>query len=153
MKKVFLLLFLFIILGGLFYYKNFVSRNLNENNQELAQDNQKAIYVIPRQRPGMSVNISFASLKKSGYIVINADNKGGFGAIIGNSVLLPSGESRAVMVGLVRQSVNGESLFAVVYEDSGDGVFTPGIDIPVKDEDGNIIFSRFNIDKNAPATP
>ena len=152
MRKIFLVLLLFLILGGLFYYKNFASKNISTGVLQPLSADQQVIYVSD-QRPGQSVNISFASLNKSSYIVIRSNNNGELGSVLGNSKILPAGEARKVTVGLIRPSLNGEILFAVIYEDSGDGVFSPGVDVPAKDENGNIIFMMFNVDQGASGVP
>ncbi len=146
MKKS-IVVFLFLILAGLYFYQSFVSKK----GQEALPVNQPTNTVIyaTDQRPGPSVIINFASLSKSGYIVIQEDDNGKLGRILGNSAVIPKGESRSIFVGLIRPSVNGESLLAVMYDDSGDKVFSPNIDVPVKDESGNIIFTKFLIDRNA----
>jgi hypothetical protein len=145
--KIAVLFFLFLILGGLYLYQNFTPKEESDESSQIIQVGEVSLYA-PDQKPGNSVNISIVNLTKPGYIVIHeADNQGEFGRIIGNSFIIPAGESENIFVGLIRPSVSGEFLYAIIYEDSGDGFFTPELDVPFKDEAGNVIFMRFRVDR------
>jgi hypothetical protein len=151
MWKIFLLVILFLLLGGLYIYSNLGGGSINDgNDSEILRIGENAIY-IPAQRPGSAIAISFVSLAKPGFVVIQENEGGKPGAILGNSRLLPKGESKNSSFRIIRSLRNGEALFAVLYEDSGDSAFSPKYDIPVRDESGNIIFMEFNVDSRAPA--
>lgn len=142
---------LFVILGGMLVYQNFKPQDAEEpgTDSDVLQIGDTALYVAD-QRPGNSVMVNFASFAEPGFIVVRENDDGNFGRILGNSKVQPAGESRGIFIGLIRSVLSGESFSALIYEDSGDGVFTPGIDVPAKDEEGNVIFMIFNIDRSAP---
>lgn len=148
MKKslLFLLILLLLILGGAWVYRNyFPGRSIVS---DIPQIGEVPVYAAD-QRPDSFVNINFATLTKAGFVVIQENGDGKPGEIIGNSRMLSAGTTENIMISVVRPTVHGESLFAVIYEDSGDGIFSPGLDVPFKDDDGDIIFDQFNIDINA----
>ncbi len=149
MKKILFipLVFLMLILGGLWAYQNFYPGKISNSKTTPTPTStaEQPPILLSVQKPGQFVSVSYASLAKTGYVVIREDNNGNFGKILGNSRILPAGESRDVFVGLTRTTISGEYLFAVIYEDSGDKIFSPGLDVPSKDGDGNILFMRFNI--------
>lgn len=151
MKKIGLVLFLFLILGGLFVYRNFY---VGQEENTLNQDNnfmkigENAI-VIFDQQPNSYIVISLVSLKKEGYVAIYSNNQGQPGQIIGGSKLLPKGESRDITANLNRLSIDGESLFGILHDESGDDIFSPNLDIPIRDDQDNIIYTRFNISRKS----
>ncbi len=111
---------------------------------------QGAIYA-PDQKPGNEVVIGLASLKDGGYVVIHEESEGKPGSIIGSSALLDSGDHNNTGITLLRPSVNGEGLFAMLHKDNGDGIFNPADDAPISGSDGNSIMMRFLIDETADA--
>lgn len=145
MWKVTLVIILFSIFGGMFSYQYFNARN--EGVQQVLQVGKDIIYVS-EQRPGASVLVNRVSMTKDGYVVIYDNDNGRFGRIIGNSKILLKGESVNVPIGLIRPTVNGEFLFAMLHEDNGDNAFYPTIDVPLRDQDGNIMYMFFGINEN-----
>ncbi len=150
MWKIVLVIFLFLILAGLFIYQNyFVGSETDQNNASSPLKIGSNAIFISDQRPGSFVTINLVFLEKPGYVIIYNDNRGRPGEIIGSTKLLVKGESGDVVANLVRPSVHGEEFFAVIHEETGDGIFSPNLDTPLRDSDGNIIFMRFSIDRGA----
>ena len=149
MKKTSLVFILFSILGGIFAYQNFfLNKDIKTNDGLLpVKTEANAIYVAD-QKPGLFITINMINLNKNGYAVIYEDNQGGFGRIIGGTKLLPKGESMGISANLVRPVSDGETLFAVIHEDSGDGIFSPNLDTPLLDDEGNIVFTIFYTDQD-----
>lgn len=108
-----------------------------------------AIYVSD-QGPSSVMNIGLTSLSAPGYVVIHEDNNGKPGAIIGSSPVLGANKDIKASVDLDRKAVDGESLFAMLHFDNGDGQFDPTTDLPVKDDKSNIIMMKFNVSNDAP---
>ena len=150
MLKIMSVIILFLILGGLLVYQNFFINGgeIEKNNSQILKIGDNAIYVAD-QKPGSFVVINFVVVNKNGYVVIYDNIRGRPGNTIGGTKLLPEGESRNVVASLARPVLDGESLFAIIHEDSGDGVFSPTLDVPFRDEEQNIIFMRFSIDRSA----
>ena len=150
MWKIALVLVLFIILASLFTYKTLFIDPSKVNVESPVVKGSNAIYVTD-QPPAPYIVINEVLLSKKGYVVIYEDNQGKLGNIIGNTKIMAEGRSKNVIAGLIRPTIESEALFAILSEDSGDGIFSPGIDIPIKDEEGNVVSVRFSIDQNAPA--
>lgn len=95
---------------------------------------------------GETVIATIVVLSKPGYVVVHMEADGAPGAVIGNSTLLPSGESNNVVVSLSRPSTGGEVLYAMLHTDNGDGLYAfPGDDLPTKDEEGNVVLMKFTV--------
>jgi ribosomal protein L35AE/L33A len=107
-----------------------------------------AIYVAD-QKPGDWVSISKIVLGDSGYVVIHEYKDGVPGSILGTSVVFNKGQSDGFRILLERATQEGESLFAMLHVDNGDGVFDPAKDAPVKNAQGDIIMMRFTISSTA----
>lgn len=96
---------------------------------------------------GETVTVAMVVLSKPGYVVVHADTDGAPGAVVGNSVYLPAGESSNVVVSLSRVSVGGEVLYAMLHTDDGDRIYDfPGDDLPTKDEEGNVVLMKFTVE-------
>lgn len=89
---------------------------------------------------GGPVLINEVKLATSGYVVVHSDNGGVPGTVRGVSGLLSAGVSREVMIELSRASIAGETLWAMLHQDDGDGEFEfPGADTPLRDDAGEMI--------------
>lgn len=89
---------------------------------------------------GDPIIIEEVKLSEPGYVVIHEDDGGAPGAIIGVSDFLSAGTKKGVEIQLDRASVVGETLWAMLHGDNGDGEFEfPGADAPLQDELGEII--------------
>ncbi len=81
------------------------------------------------------VAILSLALKENGYSVIRKEEKGKPGKIIGVSPMLAPGLYSNRWVTLIESVAPGEMLFAVLYKDNGDGVFSVPNDAPVKGDE------------------
>lgn len=112
---------------------------------------KNAIFVAD-QPPGSGITVGFALIERDGFVAIHEERAGTHGAVIGASALLGMGESRNVDVSLDRRSQDGETLFAMLHADDGDGTFDAAKDLPVRDAEGRIIVMPFMIDRDADAS-
>lgn len=155
MWKIILVILLFLILAGLFVYQNFL---LNKDSNDSGTDNdlmrvgENAIYVSD-QKPGSSVIIGLVFMGKAGYVIIYNNNDGQPGEIIGGTRLLPEGETKGATANLIKPSVHGEELIAIIHEETSDGIFSPNLDTPFRDDRGDIVFMRFKIDQRVSELP
>lgn len=95
-----------------------------------------AIYVA-EQAPGRSVSVSVVRFEKSGFVVIHEDAAGAPGKILGASSLLPAGEMENLPpIMLSRAMMDGETIYAMLHFDNGDGKFDAADDKPVLDSVG-----------------
>ncbi|MEZ4268869.1 MAG: hypothetical protein R3F39_21140, partial [Myxococcota bacterium] len=83
----------------------------------------------------------------AGWVVIHEDDGAGApGDAIGNAAV-PAGSSSDVVVGLGRQAVEGETLYAMLHIDAGvaDVYEFPGPDAPAKDAAGAVVVEPFTV--------
>jgi hypothetical protein len=106
-------------------------------------------FTVSEQQPGTSVRVDFTTLMMPSFIVIQKNFGGELGEIIGSSALLAGGYTENIDVPLTMSTVRGETYFAVLYQDDGDGVFAKGVDIPLYDATGMTpMFVLFSIADN-----
>lgn len=114
--------------------------------EEVMMEGKDAVAVTDYSA-GELVTVDSVVLSKPGYVVVHMEADGAPGAVIGNSVYLPSGQSSNVVVPLSRTSTGGEVLYAMLHTDNGDGVYAfPGDDLPTKDEGGNVVLMKFTVE-------
>lgn len=144
--KIFLIFLLFIILGGLLIYQNFFWDKGGTPREEssILKAGDYSLYIANQKRGYFIINL--VSLAKKGYVIIYNNRNGNPGEIIGGTTVLNEGEHLNVPFNLFHPVSAGEKVFAVLHEDSGDGIFSPNLDTPIKDEGGNIIVYGFYIE-------
>jgi len=109
---------------------------------------ENGLYVSD-QKPGKEINANLVFMNGDGFVVIHESDNGNPGAIIGNSVILSSGDSNNVVIELSRMITDNESFIAMLHKDNGDKTFNPSEDSSVVDEQGNIIQMSFQVSSNA----
>src|SRR3989339_1954581 len=80
-----------------------------------------AIYVEDQPMGAEEISVGFAVMHEAGFVVVFADAEGVPGRVIGVSGALPSGGGEHVAVSLQEALVDGESYYAMLYQDDGDG--------------------------------
>lgn len=94
---------------------------------------KSAIYVS-EQKSGNTISVSIARLEKPGFAVVHEDINDKAGAILGASVLLPVGETENLSpISLSRTTTDGETVYAMLHFDDGDGKFNATKDLPAID--------------------
>lgn len=101
----------------------------------------------PEQRPGDEVVVAQIANDAKAFIVIRQDNETS-GAVLGASALLEPGENDDVRIAVSRPTRDGETLYAAVYADEGNGVYD-GTEATLKDGLGNSLYSIVTISVNA----
>jgi hypothetical protein len=94
-------------------------------------------FSISPQAPGMVVTVDFVSVEAPSILVIQKKNEEGPGLVYGVG-LIPSGYLESLPIALVQPMFIGETFYAILYRDDGDGLFTPGKDLPVYDDSSGI---------------
>jgi len=147
--KSLIIIMLVLLLAGLYAYLNFFPHPKNDQavdvDSEVKTVNEEKVIVVDAQKAGTVMTIKEITMEKDGFAVVYDNNNGKLGNIIGNSRYLPKGKTLNVLFGLTRPSVRGEMLYIVIHEDSGDGIFSPTIDIPARDAEKNIIMDQLSI--------
>ncbi len=100
--------------------------------------------LVSDQTPDESVVIDSVGFTESGFVVIHEDNNGQPGAVIGVGGPL-IGAIGGLGISLDRVSVEGETLYAQIHSDNGDGVFNADDDQPAYNEEGDPIIESFDI--------
>lgn len=108
------------------------------------KDKKDAISVS-KHTPASTAVVDVVTLQKPGFVAIVENVDGQPGQILGTSSLLPAGTHQNITIALARKTVSGESLFAQVYEDNGDGLFQSDKDQTVKDESGRALKAQFMV--------
>jgi len=98
--------------------------------------------VMSDQYPGNVVYLSSVQLANPGWVVIQADNNGQPGAVIGTAHFA-SGINPG-KVTLSTPTVEGGTYYAVLYTDDGTGSFSAANDKPLTDSRGNVIMQIFH---------
>ena len=94
---------------------------------------KNAIYVA-EQTSSRTVSVALARLLKRGFVVIHEDNAGKPGNILGASNALAAGETKNLApIALSRATKDGETLYAMIHLDDGDGIFNVVKDKPAED--------------------
>jgi hypothetical protein len=94
------------------------------------------------QYPGNVVYISSVQLDQPGYIAIHADNNGQPGKVIG-SAHFDKGLNAGGKITLTQPMVDGQTYYAMLHGDNGDGKFSETSDPALKDSKGDIIMHIF----------
>ncbi len=127
-----------VILGGatFFYRDNNVEPATTGDSVGLPAQTglvigNNAIYVAD-QAPAQAVLVAVVRLEQTGLVVIHEDKSGQPGQILGTSAVLSAGETKNLTpIKLSRLTKDGETLYAMLHLDDGDGVFDPAKDRPV----------------------
>ncbi len=121
-----------VVLGVAFFLQSGEKTNFSGDSSGLiVSDN--TIYVA-EQAPGSSMLVSVVRLEKPGFVVIHEDASGEPGKILGVSNLLPVGETEnPPSIALSDATADGETVYAMLHSDNGDGKFDAANDKPVLD--------------------
>lgn len=137
-----------VVISAVYYfgYKTDVANDKKtSSNLRLGMN---TIYVSD-QIPGKKIVVSFAALEAKGFVVIYEEKSGSPGAIIGQSGLLSAGDNQNISIPILRSSQDSETLFAMLHQDDGDGIFNYAKDRPITDENEEPFMMEFLIDKDA----
>lgn len=94
---------------------------------------KNAIYVA-EQVPSKIVSVAVVHLEVPGFVVLHEDAAGLPGVILGASGFLAAGETESpTIIYLSRMTKDGETIYAMLHLDDGDGVFDAGGDRPAVD--------------------
>jgi plastocyanin len=147
MKKL-LIVFLALaaVVGGVYFLRQSYQRAPSYEAPESAAPTGANSVSVSNQKVDNIIIVSSARLEVAGYIAVHEDKNGAPGPVIGNSALLTTGSYNDVSVTLKRATKVGESLYAMLHKDNGDGVYKfPGDDLPVTDDAGKVVLAKFTI--------
>ncbi|MFA6294977.1 MAG: hypothetical protein WC666_00950 [Candidatus Paceibacterota bacterium] len=97
--------------------------------------------IMSDQYPGNVVYISSVQVANPSWVVIQDDNNGLPGKIIG-SAHFDKGISPG-KINLTKPMIDGSTYYAVIYTDDGKTTFNVTTNVPLKDAKGNIIMKVF----------
>ncbi len=94
---------------------------------------ENGIYVA-EQSPSATVSVALVRFERPGFVVIHEDMSEAPGKILGVSDLVMAGETKDPRdIALSRSTVDGETIYAMLHLDDGDGVFDATKDRPILD--------------------
>jgi len=135
-----------LIVIGIMVFGNKKSAPTTTDNTTPTTDNTGIVsvnrVVMSDQYPGNVVYLSSVQLAAPGWVVINKDNAGQPGAVIGETYF-DSGINPG-KVTLTEPIIEGGTYYAVLHTDDGDKKFDATKDIPLKDANGNVILHIFH---------
>lgn len=124
-KKIFFLGIIITALGIGFFFLD----SDNDSSGLIVSNN--SIYAA-EQVPGRSVSISVVRFEKPGFVVIHDDVAGSPGKILGVSSLFKAGETKnPAPLTLSQTTIDGETIYAMLHLDDGDGIFDVAKDKPI----------------------
>lgn len=89
----------------------------------------------------------------AGFLVVHSDEGGDIGGVRGLSAV-DSGSSSEVEVTLDPPAADGETLYAMLHTDAnGDGAYDSDVDVPVEDDDDEVITPSFQVTVEGSAVP
>lgn len=97
---------------------------------------------VDDQFPGTVVYVSTASLVKPGFVVIHKNVGGKAGAVIGAKAFVAG--TNPGQVDLTESTIEGQSYYAMIHVDNGDGKFDAATDAVAKDKTGKEVMVKFN---------
>lgn len=122
-----------VIAGAVLFFRGSSEEPGSTNDSAGLIISNNAIYVA-EQTPGPSISVSVVRLEKPGFVVIHEDVAGAPGKIFGVSNLLPRGETKnPLSIILSRPTRDGETIYAMLHFDNGDGKFDAPNDKPALD--------------------
>ncbi len=140
-----------IVVIGVMVFKDKGQESNNPNPEETpsALEETGAInrLVVTDQNPGNVVYISSAELATSSWVVIQADNAGLPGKVLG-SAKFKSGINPGKIT-LSAPMVAGSTYYAVVYQDNGEKTFDLTKSTPLKDSKGQVVMKVFKASSTA----
>jgi hypothetical protein len=80
------------------------------------------------------------------FAVIHQDDNGRPGTVIGSSNLLPAGINQNIQVNITKDLQNGETVYAILYQDNGNGEFSQLEDSVLLDSKNKIIIDNYVIE-------
>ena len=145
---IFFILIILVIIAGFLLFNAFLKENVIEQEvqKEIVTDKETTqSLVVPEQAGGNEIFIERAVLSNAGYVVIHREKDGDPGEIIGVSEFLPEGTRENFLMSIDEEAVEGDTLFAMIHIDDGDGVFDENLDIPLVDDKDNMVLAKFII--------
>ncbi len=144
--KILLILAVVVItLGTVFFFRGSNTKTSITHDSTNLIVGRNAIYV-DEQSLSRTVSVAVVRLEKTGFVVIHEDNAGKPGKILGASNALPTGETKNLTpIALSRTTLDGETLYAMLHLDDGDGTFDATKDKPAQDSvDGSPVMMIFS---------
>lgn len=89
----------------------------------------------PSQPWGDVARIAGVETKVNSFITVHESISGAPAQIIGTSSLLPPDTYDSIVIPLTQQTLPGYRYIVLMMEDDGNGIYEPGVDVPIKSND------------------
>jgi len=145
---IFFILIILLIVAGFLMFNAFLKENVIEKEAQeevVVEDEVMLPLIVPEQAGGSEIFIENTVLQNAGFVVIHKEENGKPGEIIGASDLLQVGTKKNFLMDIDEEVVEGDTLFAMIHTDDGDGVFDGSLDSPFIDDNGDIVLVKFII--------
>ncbi len=144
---IFFIAIILFIIAGFLLFNSFLKENVIEEVQEELITGGEATLplIVPEQAGGSEIFIESAVLPNAGYVVIHREKDGKLGEIIGVSEFLSAGIKGNFLMSIDEEVVEGDTLFAMIHTDDGDGIFDGSLDVPLVEDKGDIVLVKFVI--------
>ncbi len=148
-----IVLIIILALGGyMLFKKNWVKTGTEDqggvSKESVESMTQSGRIVMTDQFPGNIVYVSTVQLAKNGFVVIQKDQDGTPGSVIGAQYF--EAGTRPGSINLTEKTVEGGIYDAVLYTDDGDKVFNKEKDPVVKDVSGSTVMKSFKATVHLP---
>ena len=133
-----------VVIGGI--YLALRGRNSNPDTLEAPQAQgqvDNALSISAQEPTNLGAIIDSVSLREPGFIIIHENQNGAPGKIIAQSQLLTAGARQDVNI--IASLTPGNTYWAMLHKDDGNGTFDAQYDLPAQNAAGQIINVSFEI--------
>ena len=111
--------------------------------QGIVAGEMNSITVSDQDPNAVAVLVGEASLRAPGFVAIYDGTNGRPGAIVATSALLTAGSHKNVSI--IMNLKAGETYYASLFGDDGNGDFNPNYDLPLTDNSGVPVIQMFKV--------
>ena len=132
--------------------ENFVKETEQELEKESNESKtiEKELIYMGKKNSGKNIDIDIVILKKGGFVIIYENTFEPTGELLAISKYLPKGEHIKVPLRLFREAKDGEVFTVMLHADDGDKIFNLSKDTPVRDSNGEGIYTELIIENLMP---
>lgn len=136
MKVLLIFVIIAVVFAGIAFFRGSRDEASPSGDSSGLVIGKNAIYVA-ELAPSRTLTVTMVRLERPGFVAVHEDAAGVPGRILGVSGRLPAGETdNLTPIPLSRLTRDGETLYAMLHLDDGDGVFDAAKDKPALDPVG-----------------
>lgn len=143
-QDIFGLVALVVCLGGVFALAVLAPEKAEPQVYAPLEVPGSALGVLLEQQAGADEIIVAATLAEPGFVTIHHAVGEAPADVLGVSDLLPAGQYPELAVPLATKTQEATTYFLLLFVDNGNGVYEPGVDLPVK-VDGMVLKEKLEL--------